>query len=69
MHESDECGVDHLCSGLRGGIDCGERDAGVHSGECYGVLMADAKNALNRCVGLWNGRVYLPRCSRFCFNT
>ena len=72
----DECGADQLCSGLRGGIE-----GAIHavsevfesrSGDGYGVLMVDARNAfnsLNRSVGLWNARVYWPRCSRFLFNT
>ena len=72
----DACGADQLCSGLRGGIEGAihaVRDMfEAHSEEGYGVLMVDAKNAfnsVNRVVGLWNARVYWPRCSKFLFNT
>ena len=72
----DECGADQLCSGLRGGIEGAihavRKEFVSRSGEGFGVLMVDAKNAfnsVNRGVGLWNARVYWPRCSRFLFNT
>ncbi len=70
------CGVEQLCSGLKGGIE-----GAIHAmNKIYneksslgvGVLGVDAKNAfnsVNRVVGLWNARYLWPRCSRFLFNT
>lgn len=72
----DLCGADQLCSGLKGGIEGAVHaireifDANSEDG--YGVLMVDARNAfnsVNRVVGLWNARIYWPRCSRYLFNT
>lgn len=70
------CGVDQLCSGLRGGIEGAIHSVGSiyenESNNGYGVLMIDAKNAfnsVNRVKGLLSARIHWPRCSRYLFNT
>lgn len=73
MDVQELCGADQLCSGLKGGIEGAipsvNRIFSESSSLGYGVLMVDAKNAVNRVVGLWNARSLWCRCSRFLFNT
>ena len=65
-----------MCAGAGAGIEGAVHamnelfEENRHNG--WGVLLVDAKNALNslnRMAALWNICVLWPRCSRFLFNT
>jgi len=70
------CGISQLCSGLQAGMEGAIHVVrelfDQHSGDGWGVLLVDARNAFNSVKGmstLWNARILWPWCSCFLFNT
>ena len=66
---ADLCGVDQLCSGVKGGIEGAFHAMKEHfeanRASGWGLLLVDAFNSLNRVAVIWNTCIQWPHCACF----